>query len=295
MTYEQLRVLHAVVNEGTFRSAAEKLFKSQPAISTMIKNLEEEIGISLFSRDSYRPKLTDSGRVFYEKSLAVIQQTQELASFAKRLSNYEEPLVTVSINAVCPLPPVLETLKLIEQEYPATQIRLTTEQMGGAIERLFDERSDLVITTQTGIEPDQMEAKPYKGVKIIPVAHHTHPLAQRAGMLSINDVKPHVQVIVTDSSQSRNKQSLDLMPQNRRWYVTDFAAKKDIIMAGMGWGGMPKHTIENELDAGELVQVYVDEFDVRHSQQYLIRRTDKPVGKVAAAIWDRLSETYSAT
>jgi len=291
MTYEQLRVLHSVVTEGTFRAAAEKLYKSQPAISAMIKKLEEELGISLFSRDNYRPILTDSGRVFYERSLEVLQKTHQLASFAKRLSKFEEPLVTIAINAVCPLPPVLEALKLIEQKYPATQIRLATEQMGGATEKLFDDSSDLVITTQTGIDLDIMEAVPYQSIRIIPVAHYSHPLAQSLGIHSVNDVKPYVQVIVTDSSQSRDKQSLDLIPQNRRWHVTDFAAKKDIIMAGMGGGGMPEHVIAQELASGKLVRVHVDSFEIRNSQQYLIRRTDKPIGTVATAIWDMLTVT----
>lgn len=289
MTYEQLRVLHAVVTEGTFRAAAEKLFKSQPAISTMIKNLEAELGIVLFSREGYRPVLTEAGRVFYERSLTVLQQTHQLASFVKRLSKSEEPLVTLSINAVCPLPPVLTTLKSIEQNYPETQIRLTTEHMGGAMERLFGEHSDLIITTQTDIDLDLMEAEAYQSINIIPVAHHSHALVGQLGILSRNDIKPYAQVIVTDSSQSRTKQSLDVLPQNRRWYVTDFAAKKDIIMAGMGWGGMPEHLISAELKAGELVRVHVDGFDVRNSQQYLIRRTDKPIGTVASAIWQALA------
>ncbi len=289
MTYEQLRVLHAVVTEGTFRAAAEKLFKSQPAISTMIKNLEAELNIPLFSRENYRPELTPSGRVFYEKSLTVLQQTNQLASYAKRLSKFEEPMIAISINAVCPLPQVLETLKEIELLYPATQFRLSTEHMGGAIERLFDDNVDLAITTQTGIDLDLMEAAPYNSVKIIPVAHSSHPLATNTGVLSLSDVKSYVQVIVTDSSQSSSKQTLDVMPQNRRWYVTDFAAKKDIILAGMGWGGMPEHVIQKELNSGELVRVYVDGFEVRNSRQYVIRRTDKSVGVVASAIWRALT------
>ena len=62
MTFEQLRVLNAIVTEGTFRGAAEKLYKSQPAISNMIKKLEDECGITLFSREQYRPELTEHGQ-----------------------------------------------------------------------------------------------------------------------------------------------------------------------------------------------------------------------------------------
>lgn len=290
MTYEQLRVLHAVVTEGTFRAAADKLYKSQPAISTMIKNLEAELDITLFSRNTYRPVLTEAGRVFYDRSLVVLQQTHQLASFAKRLAKSQEPLVTISINAVCPLAPVLQTLKTIERNFPETQIRLTTEQLGGAMERLLNDEADLVITTDAGMDYDIMQAQAYRSINIIPVAHHDYALAQQGGVLCANDIKPCTQVIVADSSHGANKQSLDVMPQNRRWYVSDFAAKKDIIMAGMGWGGIPEHLISGELRSGELVRLHVEGFEVRNSLQYLIRRNDKTIGTVAAAMWEGLAQ-----
>ncbi|MCZ6798436.1 MAG: LysR family transcriptional regulator, partial [Gammaproteobacteria bacterium] len=47
MTFEQLRVLHAIVTEGTFRRAAQTLFKSQPALSNMMKKLEQEVGFEI--------------------------------------------------------------------------------------------------------------------------------------------------------------------------------------------------------------------------------------------------------
>jgi DNA-binding transcriptional LysR family regulator len=75
------------------------------------------------------------------------------------------------------------------------------------------------------------------------------------------------------------------MSDNRRWYVSDFAAKKEVLMNGMGWGGLPEHLVKKELESGELVRLYISGFDIRHSQLYLIRRTDKPIGIVAQAIW----------
>ena len=174
--------------------------------------------------------------------------------------------------------------------YPATQIRLNIEQLGGTIERLYDDEADLIISTNTDVSPDIMEAVPYADVKIIPVAAFDFPLAQSEKMLSAEDVRPYVQVIVVDSSHVRDKQTLDVVPDNRRWMVTDFSTKKEIIMAGMGWGGMPEHLIAEELKVGALKRLYISQFDIRHSQQYLVRRTDRPTGVVAQAIWKMLSE-----
>lgn len=287
MTYEQIRVLHAIVTEGSFRAAAKKLHKSQPAISNMIKKLEHELEVKLISREGYRPQLTAEGEVFYGKSLLVLNKMNELSSLAKRLSKHEETVITIAVNAICPLKGVLQSLKEIEVQYPATQVKLLTEQMGGAMERLFESNANLIISTQTNIDTSVMEAIPYRTVEIIPVAHNKYPPAQDKNLKSASDMKPFVQVIVSDSSQSRSKQTLDVLPDNRRWYVTDFAAKKEILMNGMGWGGLPEYMIKQELKSGELIRLYVSDFDIRQSQLYLIRRTDKPTGIVAQAIWQQ--------
>jgi len=60
MTYEQLLALHAVVTAGTFRAAADRMHKSQSAISHAIKKLEDEVDIVLLSREDYRPRLTSA-------------------------------------------------------------------------------------------------------------------------------------------------------------------------------------------------------------------------------------------
>lgn len=293
MTFEQLRVLHAIVSEGTFRGAAEKLFKSQPALSNMMKNLEQEIGFGILSRDQYRPRLTAQGQVFYEKALLVLNQMVQLTTLSKRITQQEEPLVRIAINAVCPLETLLDTLKNTEELYPATQLDVTTESMGGAMERLIDDEAEMVITTQTGMEPSYMEAVPFMVVRILQVAHPEYPPAAHGKINAAADMRRYVQMIVTDSSQHRTTQSLDVLQGAKHWRVTDFAANKEIILAGMAWGGMPEHLIKQELASGELVPIHVEGLEPRLSQLYLVRRTDKPIGVVSDALWEAFQKLSS--
>src|SRR5687767_2253491 len=58
----QLEHFLAVVEEGTFTRAAERVGRSQPAISQSIKKLEEELGMALFARDLHDISLTEAGR-----------------------------------------------------------------------------------------------------------------------------------------------------------------------------------------------------------------------------------------
>jgi molybdate transport repressor ModE-like protein len=62
-TLDQLRILHAISNEGSFKKAAEKLYISQPAVSLQIQNLERQLNAPLFYRDKRKARLTETGQL----------------------------------------------------------------------------------------------------------------------------------------------------------------------------------------------------------------------------------------
>ena len=66
VTYDQLVAFLAVADEGGFGAASATLHKSQPAVSKLVRNLEDELGVALFDRGQYRATLSDAGRLFRE-------------------------------------------------------------------------------------------------------------------------------------------------------------------------------------------------------------------------------------
>ncbi|MDG1471474.1 MAG: LysR family transcriptional regulator [Ascidiaceihabitans sp.] len=288
MTYEQLVVLHAIVTEGTFRGAAERLNKSQSAISHMLKKLETEIDIILLSRQAYRPALTPQGEVFYRQATRVMQQMKDLNTVAKNLNAKQEPEVLLAVTATFPLAPVLEVIGTIKDEFPTTHIRLSRESMGGPIERLLRDDADIIIATMDGVPVEQVEALAFAQVTIMPVAHPDFEPAKSSHMKTVSEMQSYTQVVVADSSSGAFAQSRDLLPGGLRWTVSDFAAKKEILLAKLGWGGIPTHMIEDELARGELVALNVEGYQKRQSQLFQIRKRDKDVGIVAQSIWEQL-------
>ena len=111
MTYDQLLMLEAVVLEGGFGKAAKKLHISQPSISTAIKKLEEENEITIFDRSNYRPELTVEGKSFYEQSLRVLEEMNNLKKVSKLLADKIEPEIKIAINDTCPMNIVLSLLR----------------------------------------------------------------------------------------------------------------------------------------------------------------------------------------
>jgi len=289
ITYEQLVVLHAIVTEGTFRGAAERLNKSQSAVSHMLKKLETQIDIVLLSREEYRPTLTPAGEVFFRQATRVMQQMKELNIVAKNLNARQEPEVFLAVTATFPLKPVLEVIGTIRDRFPATNIRLSRESMGGPIERLLRNDADIIIATMDGVPVDQVEALSFAQVTIVPVAHPDFEPARSSHMKTISEMQSYTQVVVADSSSGEFAQSRDLLPGGLRWTVSDFVAKKEILLAKLGWGGIPTHMIEDELARGALVALNVEGYEKRQSQLFQMRKRDTDVGIVAQSIWEKLS------
>lgn len=75
---QQMKYVAAIANNGSFREAAKKLFITQPSLSNSIRELEEELGISLFLRTNKGAFLTEEGMVFLEQAEKVLVQMELL-------------------------------------------------------------------------------------------------------------------------------------------------------------------------------------------------------------------------
>jgi DNA-binding transcriptional LysR family regulator len=289
MTYEQLQAFLAVASRGTFSAASQQLHKSQPAVSKLVRNLEDELGLLLFDRAGYRPALTEAGQMFCERAAAVIEGTESLRSFAFALAGRIEPVVRLVLEAITPLAPLMTVLREVQRRFPAVRIELRTERMAGVIEALKDRSADLVVASRQGLEARTMEAQRFTEVRILPVARHDHPLARAGAPVPAALLRQHAQVVLRDSARGELPHNLNLIEGGLRWAVTDLTAKLEILQAGMGWGGMPEHMVAPALTRGTLVVLDVREFDVDTIELFTMRRRDRPAGTVAQALWAALA------
>ena len=90
VTLHQLACFDAVVTEGGFQAAAEKIGRSQPSVFLAVKNLESHVGLDLLDRGGYRVALTEAGRSFHERARMLLGELQALKSHAMRLGAGEE-------------------------------------------------------------------------------------------------------------------------------------------------------------------------------------------------------------
>jgi len=288
VTLEQLKVLCAIVDKGSFRAAAQTLHRSQSAVSIAIRNLEEELSVNLFNRDEYRAALTDQGRSLYQKAQRVLSQADEFSALAKNYSMGDEPKLSLAISAAAPLEEIMGILKIVTQEAPATTLTLLVENLNGPVERLMDDDADIAIAESYRNPISGYENVEIARISFVPVVSAGSPLAALASTLTEADMEDQTQIVVRDTSRHIEKVTGGILKSNANWFVNDFIMKKRIISLGMGWGRLPTHLVQDEIKNGTLIVLNSAEFQPLSFGVQMIRKKNKIYGPVASRLWDLL-------
>jgi DNA-binding transcriptional LysR family regulator len=107
-----------VAEELHFRNAAAKLFISQPPLSRQIKELEEELGVQLFTRDNKRVALTDAGKYFKDETEAILARLEEIKGVAKQIHVNESGEFKIGYISSVYQTYLAEVLKSMHQLFP---------------------------------------------------------------------------------------------------------------------------------------------------------------------------------
>lgn len=290
MTLEQLKMLKQVAELGSLKSASAKLFKTQPAISQGIKQLEAQLGLQLFNRQGYRLSLTSNGQQIYQHALRLLNEAENIKQLATFLTAGNEASITIAIEASYDLKKILPVLEMTQSEFPHTQIILKQEYINGALEAVKSGQADLALTTidNLALQSGQFEAnKLYQGYLCnvaAPRFVERHPK-----LVSVTELKDEYQIVVQDSGQSSQGVNYSVQTGQRCWYVNDFSTKKTLIMSGIGWGRLPDYMIKEELEQHTLAALTMDDFDTEIALNYqAIKLKSNLLGPVAEKLWQNL-------
>ncbi|MDH4225935.1 MAG: LysR substrate-binding domain-containing protein, partial [Deltaproteobacteria bacterium] len=175
LTMRQIALFESVARNLSFTKAARELFLTQPAVSIQIKHLEESVGAPLFEQIGKRIFLTAAGREVFLATQDVLARTKELErTLAEMRGGMVGNLDIAVVSAANYFAPHL--LGAFLKLYPGVNVRLQVTNREEVIERLHDNKDDLVIMGQV---PDAMvvEAHPFLENPLVLVAPPDHPLA----------------------------------------------------------------------------------------------------------------------
>jgi len=128
-----------------------------------------------------------------------------------------------------------------------------------------------------------------------PVAARDHPLAQGhpRKRLAHRLLLDHIQIVQSDRSDLTLGREFAVYT-GRTWRVSDLAAKRTLISAGLGWGYMPQHDTADDLKTGILRRLWVENLrDQNTVALVVVRRRDRVLGPAARWLWARLIKMQS--
>jgi len=293
LTIQQLQCLDAVVIEGSFQAAAEKIRRSQPSVFAAVKNLENQLGLKLFDRSGYRVTLTEAGRSFHERSRVFLQELDVLRNHATQLRMGEESELRVVIGDVCPLPQTLALLRRFFDNCPGTRLHLHFEAISGPWERLFEGEADLIFHHIDKSDP-RLEFVDLLSVEVVPVVAPNFLRFPVSPSITPEQMRDYVQCVIRDTARHSQPADYFLIEGARSWTVSDQLMKKELILQGMGWGHLPRYMIEPDLRDGSLIPITGNYFKGGRSELVAARRREMPHGPVANRLW-RFIADQSAT
>lgn len=293
LTLHQLQCFDAVVAEGSFQAAADRLGRSQPSVSTAVKNLESQLQLDLLDRSGYRVTLTEAGRSFHQRARSFLEDFKGLRNHAAQLAAGEESELRVVIGDLCPLPETLKLLRKFFDHCPGTRLHLHFEALSGPWERLFDGEADLILhhVDKADTRFDWVDLFAVKLIAVVAPNFLRFPISRA---MTPEMMRDYVQCVIRDTARRDVPRDYFLIEGARKWTVSDQLMKRELILQGMGWGHLPEYLIKQDLRAGRLLAITGKYFKGGRAELVAARLRNAPHGPVAKRLWQFIADEASS-
>ncbi|MFB9843838.1 LysR family transcriptional regulator [Mucilaginibacter ginsenosidivorans] len=178
MEIRYLRLIKAIVEEGSITRAMDVLHLSQSALSYQLKEAELQVGTQLFYRRNKKLILTPVGKKLYTSAIKVLAEMDATDSEIKKMMNGENGVIRISTECYTSYHWLPAVLKKFNNEFPNVEIEIVFEATHKPIEKLMEGELDLAITSN----PEQIDKIEYIKLfadEMLAVVAPQHPWANR--------------------------------------------------------------------------------------------------------------------
>jgi DNA-binding transcriptional LysR family regulator len=256
VTLDQLRALVTVVEQGNFSAAARKLQRVQSAVSTSMANLEEHLGVPVWDRSTKVAKLTPQGQAVLLSARRILSEVDGLRDLTVGMAAGLEAAVSLCFDALFPLRALIDLCAAFSKEFPTVDLRIDTQVMSAVTDRVRSGSATLGVVSPPGLGAG-LERERLASIVMIPVVAKAYPLASHEGPISEKHLADAVQIVLSERSEAGVADQSVLSPHT--WRVADLHTKHEMIRAGLGWGNLPEHLIREDLQAGTLVELRLEQ------------------------------------
>lgn len=286
ITFRQLRLMESVARNASYTRASEELHLTQPAVSTQIKQLEQEVGLPLFEQLGKKIFLTEAGKEMYAFSRGIAQQVRDIESVFDDLKGVKRGNLSLTVTSTGKyLAPYLlaEFVKL----HPGTQVHLEVTNREELLVKLQENIPNMAIM---GKPPSNLELTSQAFMKnpLVIFSRPDHPLAKTKN-IPISQLMDENFIQRERGSGTRNAVENFFeqrhMKLNTSMEMSRNEAVKHAVMAGLGLGIISLHALELELALNRIAILDVEGFPVM-KEWYLVYRSGKRMSPIAQAFYD---------
>ncbi len=284
ITIQQMEILVALVETGSFTRAAGKCFLSQPSLTKQIQNLEEAAGTRLVNRGSAGISLTPEGQILHDYARRILRLREDAKERITRLKEQESGHIYICASTIPATYILPRLLGLLKQTYPDMQIHIQTHDSEETIQIVLNSQAELGFIGKEPSNRKLIAERLWKDrlVLAVPVAH---PLAGRS-VVTVEELAGIPFVLREKGSATRDivegclqkRFGSSLSQFNVVCEIGSSEAVKEAILSGLGVSILSVFAIERELSQGLLATVNISDCALER-YFYLICKKNFPLMK----------------
>lgn len=289
VTIDQWRSLNAVITEGGFSQAANKLNRSQSSISYHVAKLQEQLGLDVLRIEGRKAVLTEHGKVIHRNAQLLLKDAERLEQLANTLDEGWEANIQFVVDTAFPTQVLMQALKIFEPQSKGTHVQLTEVVLSGAYDAISNGEANLVIGA--GI-PSGYLGEHLMPLDFIAVAHPDHALHKINKELTTADLEKEFQVIIRDSGLT-SKIDVGWLGAKNQWSVSQMETALSAISNGLGYGWLPRHMISEHVKHKALKPLPLRQGQIYHSSLQLIFGNPDHTGPATKLLADIIKKTVN--
>ena len=273
----QLQAFLEIARLGNVTRAADTLFMTQPALTSRLKRLEEEIGATLLVRDRKGARLTDAGRAFLpyaERAVATMTDAQRIVLDVTRSGTGELAAAATPTLSMYLLPSVIGRLASAN---PTVRLSFHSAASEEILEMVLQGHVEFGLARS--LQHPEIENVPLYEEEYVLVADPRHRLSG-SDRITTDELGRETLITMFRSASFREFVDAILRPagsaQGGTIDVDNSEAGKRLVSECLGVGLVPRTAVERELAAGTLRQLDVEELPPMRRTMAVLRRRGAP-------------------
>ena len=286
MDLAALQVFQMVANERSYSRAAEKLFRTQPAVSIAMRKLEDWVGQPLFVRGSGARSLTDAGVLLLEYAERMLNMREEIRKGLRELRGLERGQVSLGVNESS-IHALLPSLDRYRHLHPGVQVRVHRVFSREVPRELLNHQLDIGVISYVPEERELTAAEFYRDALVL-VVWPGHRLAKRR---EVDVTALGEEVFVAHIVESPYRQRVVQLfakhktPLRMEVELPTIESIKRFVEMKKGVAIVPRMCVEGELARGDLRELKIRQMRIER-RLYLVYRQDRPLTGAAQALVD---------